>query len=292
MYTKFIKTFNSFFGKKGNYIFSGLLIIFSLVLISSSIYAFYNLMVRNNKYVVKYVSFKNNNGYYIDNSGETEVTFLSYADGTALNPSDYEGKILKMYCLQNDRKNCFYIKNEYNFEYVLFGVVFGSLLLSLGIVFRKLYKIRNINYGTIRVFRPFLILLFLFGTYLFTYQMYHFVNYKRFDNNSNIVTGNVIGKYNNSYLVEYVVDGNHYSNLVKTKNEENYIDIKYSLKDPNISLNKNCNYFLLILGIITSYISVYIMLNEKVIDKKIKVNEKKNKKEGYRRKNEGFKSIG
>ena len=96
MYTKFIKTFNSFFGKKGNYIFSGILIIFSLILISSSMYAFYNLMVRNSKYVVKYVSFKDNNGYYIDSSGETEVTFLSYADGKALNPNDYNGKILKM----------------------------------------------------------------------------------------------------------------------------------------------------------------------------------------------------
>ena len=148
MYTKFIKTFNSFFGKKGNYIFSGILIICSLILISSSMYAFYNLMVRNSKYVVKYVSFKDNNGYYIDSSGETEVTFLSYADGKALNPNDYNGKILKMYCAKNERRNCFYIKGEYNFEYVLFGIVFGCLLLSLGIVFRKawiLFTILNIN---------------------------------------------------------------------------------------------------------------------------------------------------
>lgn len=286
MYTKFIKTFNSFFGKKGNYIFSGILIIFSLILISSSMYAFYNLIVRNSKYVVKYVSFKDNNGYYIDSSGETEVTFLSYADGKALNPNDYNGKILKMYCAKNERRNCFYIKGEYNFEYVLFGIVFGCLLLSLGIVFRKLYKIRNINYGTIRVFRPFLILLFLFGAYLFTYQMYNLVNYMRFDKSSNVVNGNVIGIYDNNYLVHYVVDDNHYSNLVKIpdKMKHNTIDIKYSKKNPSFSLNRNeCNYFLLVLGIIVSYLSIYIMLNEKVIDKQIKVSEKRSKKEGYRR---------
>ena len=294
MYTKFIKTFNAFFGKKGNYVFSGLLIIFGLILVCSSMYAFYSLILRNNKYVVKFVSFKDDTGYYIDSSGETEVTFLSYADGKALNPSDYNGKILKMYCAKNERKNCFYIKGEYNFEYVLFGVVFGSLLLSLGIIFRKLYKVRNINYGTIRIFRPFLILLFLLGAYLFTYQMYHWVNYMRFDKDSNIVSGNVIGAYDNNYLVEYVVDGKYYSNLVKMKDFKNHntIDIKYSLKDPNVSFDNACNFFLLILGIIISYISIYIILNEKIIDKQIRVYEKKNKREGYRRKNESFKRIG
>ena len=116
--------------------------------------------------------------------------------------------------------------------------------------------------------------------------MYNLVNYMRFDKNSNVVNGNVIGIYDNNYLVHYVVDDNHYSNLVKIpdKMKHNTIDIKYSKKNPSFSLNRNeCNYFLLVLGIIVSYLSIYIMLNEKVIDKQIKVSEKRSKKEGYRR---------
>lgn len=286
MYTSFIKTFNSFFGKRGNYIFSSILILFSILLIGCSLYASYNLFTRNSKYVVKYVSFRDDKGYYIDSTGESEVTFLSYANGKALSPSDYDGKILKMYCASNDRKNCFYIQNEYSFEYVLFGLVFGGVILSLGIVFRKLYKIRNTNYGSIKVFRPFLILLLIFGIYLFVYQMYYMINYMRFNNNYGNVMGNVIGIYDNNYVTEYVVDDIHYSTLVKipNKSKENMVNVKYCLSDPSISYVKNCNYFILIMGVIISYISIYIMLNEKNIDKMIKVSEKKSKKESYRRK--------
>lgn len=286
MYTKFIKTFNSFFGKKGNQLFSGILIIFSLVMFLCSSYALYNYYIRVTKYNIQYISFKNDKAYFIDSMGETEVTFLSYADGTVLKPNEYNGKILKMHCLKNNKKNCFYIKNEYNFAYVSFGFAFSIVLFALGLVFRKLYKIRNINYGTIRAFRPFLIVLFMFGAYLFTYQVYNLIKYMRFNENSNIVEGNIIGIYDNNYLVEYIVEDKHYSNLVKIpeKMKRPTINIKYNTKKPNISYKNETSYILMILGISISYISMQTILNEKEIDKQIKISEKRSKKESYRRK--------
>lgn len=286
MYTKFIKSFNNFFGKKENYFFSFILIIFSISMLVSSTYALYNLIQRTNKFTIKYVSFKDDKGYYIENEGETEVTLLSYANGDALNPKDFNGKILKMYCLKNNVRNCFYIKSEYNIKYITFGFSVGIILLSLGLIFRKLYKIRNINYGTIKVFRPLFIVLFMFGAYLFTYQIYNLINYMKYNKNTNIVEGNIIGIYGNNYLVEYIVDDKHYSNLVKIpdKSKQTTINIEYNTINPNQSYKNETNYLLLILGIGISYVSMQIVLSENEIDKKIKINEKKQKKENYRRK--------
>ena len=72
MYTKFIRSFNSFFGKKGNYIFSGFLVILSILLIGCSIYAFFNLNIRDKRFVERYVYFRDEKAYYIDNDGELE----------------------------------------------------------------------------------------------------------------------------------------------------------------------------------------------------------------------------
>ena len=119
MYTNFIKSFNNFFGKKGNYLFSTILIIFSILLMLSSIYALNNITVRNTKYNEKFIIFENDRGYFIGENGREEVTFLSYNDGKELNPLEYNNKILKMYCLKNDQKNCFYVKKIYSYNYVL-----------------------------------------------------------------------------------------------------------------------------------------------------------------------------
>ena len=284
MYTNFIKSFNSFFGKKGNYLFSTILIIFSILLMLSSIYAFNNIRIRNKKYVEKYVIFENDKGYFIDTNGKEEVTFLSYNDGNALNPSEYNNKILKMFCLKNDHKNCFYVKNIYDYNYVSFGFAISIVLLSLGLVCRKLYKVRNTNHGSVRVLRPFMITLFIFGAYLFTYQVYNLVDYLRFQNNMNKVTGTVLGTYDKKYLTEYIVDEEHYSTLVSSS-KGNEAEVKYNIKNPSISYDKSkFNIFTLIIGIIISYVSMMFMILEKNIDKKIKISEKKSKKESYRRK--------
>lgn len=291
MYTKFIKTFNSFFGKKGNYIFSGILIIFSILMIVCSTYALYNLIIRNNKFKIEYITFKDDKAFFIDTSGEQEVTFLSYADGSALNPNKYNGQILKMYCLKNNAKNCYYIENEYNLEYISFGFALGTMLLSLGLIFRKLYKIRNINYGTIKAFRPFFIVLFIFGLYLFAHQTYNLINYMKYNKNTANVEGTIIGTYDNNYLVEYVVSEVHYSTLVKIpdKSKHTTINVKYNVKVPGNSYYDNkTNYILLLLGLTISYISMQTILNEKEIDKKIKKSEQKQKKESYRRKKWNF----
>lgn len=291
MYTKFIRNFNSFFGKKGNRIFSLILIIFSILMLACSTYAFYSLCKRNNKFVIKYVSFKDDKGYFIDSSGETEVTFLSYADGSALNPSKYNNQILKMYCLKNGIKNCYYIEKEYTFEYISFGFISAILILSLGLVFRKLYKIRNINYGTIKAFRPFFIVLFVFGIYLFSIQTYNLLNYIIFNCQTSKVNGTIIGTYKDNYLVEYEVNNIHYSNIVKIpdKSKQTTITVKYNTKKPSMTYFKNkTNYLILILGIYISYKSLQVIRKEQEIDKKIKVIEKKQKKDNYRRKKWNF----
>lgn len=290
MYTKFIKNFNSFFGKKGSYIFSSILVIFSILLMAASLYAFSNIRTRDNKYIEKYVTFKNDKGYYIGEKGEEEVTFLSYNDGSALNPGDYNNKILRMFCLKNDNKNCFYVKNIYSYNYVSFGFAMSIVLLSLGLVCIKLYKVRNTNHGSVKVFRPFMITLFIFGAYLFTYQIYNLIDYMRFSNNMNKITGNVIGTFEKNYLIEYIVDEKHYSTLVsmpKDKMKHNQMEVKYSKNDSSITYEKtNFNILILISGIIISYLSMMFIISEKEIDKKIKISEKKSKKESYRRKNE------
>ena len=283
MYTKFIRSFNSFFGKKGNYIFSGFLVILSILLIGCSIYAFFNLNIRDKRFVERYVYFRDEKAYYIDNDGELEVTFLSYNDGSALNPRDYDGSILKMYCSKTDRRNCYYVKNNYNYNYALFGLSFGIVLFALGLIFRKLYKTRNTNYGSIKVFRPIFITLFLFGAYIFTLQVYYLIDYMRFNIRSDVVSADIIGEYKNNYLVSYVVSDNHYSTLI-SKNKDT-VNVKYSLNDPRISYDRsNFNLLFLIIGIFISCISISIIIMEKDIDKKIKVIEKKSKKESYRRK--------
>ena len=286
MYTKFIRSFNSFFGKKGNYIFSGFLVILSILLIGCSIYAFFNLNIRDKRFVERYVYFRDEKAYYIDNDGELEVTFLSYNDGSALNPRDYDGSILKMYCSKTDRRNCYYVKNNYNYNYALFGLSFGIVLFALGLIFRKLYKTRNTNYGSIKVFRPIFITLFLFGAYIFTLQVYYMIDYMRFNIKSDVVSADIIGEYKNNYLVSYVVSDNHYSTLVsKNRVKDNVINVKYSLNNPSVSYDRsNFNLLFLIIGIFISCISMSIIIMEKDIDKKIKVIEKKSKKESYRRK--------
>ena len=286
MYTKFIRSFNSFFGKKGNYIFSGFLVILSILLIGCSIYAFFNLNIRDKRFVERYVYFRDEKAYYIDNDGELEVTFLSYNDGSALNPRDYDGSILKMYCSKTDRRNCYYVKNNYNYNYALFGLSFGIVLFALGLIFRKLYKTRNTNYGSIKVFRPIFITLFLFGAYIFTLQVYYMIDYMRFNIKSDVVSADIIGEYKNNYLVSYVVSDNHYSTLVsKNRVKDNVINVKYSLNNPSVSYDRsNFNLLFLIIGIFISCISISIIIMEKDIDKKIKVIEKKSKKESYRRK--------
>lgn len=286
MYTKFIRSFNSFFGKKGNYIFSGFLVILSILLIGCSIYAFFNLNIRDKRFVERYVYFRDEKAYYVDNDGELEVTFLSYNDGSALNPRDYDGSILKMYCSKTDRRNCYYVKNNYNYNYALFGLSFGIVLFALGLIFRKLYKTRNTNYGSIKVFRPIFITLFLFGAYIFTLQVYYMIDYMRFNIKSDVVSADIIGEYKNNYLVSYVVSDNHYSTLVsKNRVKDNVINVKYSLNNPSVSYDRsNFNLLFLIIGIFISCISISIIIMEKDIDKKIKVIEKKSKKESYRRK--------
>ena len=286
MYTKFIRSFNSFFGKKGNYIFSGFLVILSILLIGCSIYAFFNLNIRDKRFVERYVYFRDEKAYYIDNDGELEVTFLSYNDGSALNPRDYDGSILKMYCSKTDRRNCYYVKNNYNYNYALFGLSFGIVLFALGLIFRKLYKTRNTNYGSIKVFRPIFITLFLFGAYIFTLQVYYLIDYMRFNIKSDVVSADIIGEYKNNYLVSYVVSDNHYSTLIsKNRVKDNVINVKYSLNNPSVSYDRsNFNLLFLIIGIFISCISISIIIMEKDIDKKIKVIEKKSKKESYRRK--------
>ena len=286
MYTKFIRSFNSFFGKKGNYIFSGFLVILSILLIGCSIYAFFNLNIRDKRFVERYVYFRDEKAYYIDNDGELEVTFLSYNDGSALNPRDYDGSILKMYCSKTDRRNCYYVKNNYNYNYALFGLSFGIVLFALGLIFRKLYKTRNTNYGSIKVFRPIFITLFLFGAYIFTLQVYYLIDYMRFNIRSDVVSADIIGEYKNNYLVSYVVSDNHYSTLIsKNRVKDNVINVKYSLNNPSVSYDRsNFNLLFLIIGIFISCISISIIIMEKDIDKKIKVIEKKSKKESYRRK--------
>lgn len=283
MYTKFIRSFNSFFGKKGNYIFSGFLVILSILLIGCSIYAFFNLNIRDKRFVERYVYFRDEKAYYVDNDGELEVTFLSYNDGSALNPRDYDGSILKMYCSKTDRRNCYYVKNNYNYNYALFGLSFGIVLFALGLIFRKLYKTRNTNYGSIKVFRPIFITLFLFGAYIFTLQVYYLIDYMRFNIRSDVVSADIIGEYKNNYLVSYVVSDNHYSTLI-SKNKDT-VNVKYSLNDPRISYDRsNFNLLFFMIGIFISCISMSIIIMEKDIDKKIKVIEKKSKKESYRRK--------
>ena len=286
MYTKFIRSFNSFFGKKGNYIFSGFLVILSILLIGCSIYAFFNLNIRDKRFVERYVYFRDEKAYYVDTEGELEVTFLSYNDGSALNPRDYDGSILKMYCSKTDRRNCYYVKNNYNYNYALFGLSFGIVLFALGLIFRKLYKTRNTNYGSIKVFRPIFITLFLFGAYIFTLQVYYLIDYMRFNIRSDVVSADIIGEYKNNYLVSYVVSDNHYSTLVsKNRVKDNVINVKYSLNNPSVSYDRsNFNLLFLIIGIFISCISISIIIMEKDIDKKIKVIEKKSKKESYRRK--------
>lgn len=286
MYTKFIRSFNSFFGKKGNYIFSGFLVILSILLIGCSIYAFFNLNIRDKRFVERYVYFRDEKAYYVDNEGELEVTFLSYNDGSALNPRDYDGSILKMYCSKTDRRNCYYVKNNYNYNYALFGLSFGIVLFALGLIFRKIYKTRNTNYGSIKVFRPIFITLFLFGAYIFTLQVYYMIDYMRFNIKSDVVSADIIGEYKNNYLVSYVVSDNHYSTLVsKNRVKDNVINVKYSLNNPSVSYDSsNFNLLFLIIGIFISCISISIIIMEKDIDKKIKVIEKKSKKESYRRK--------
>lgn len=286
MYTKFIRSFNSFFGKKGNYIFSGFLVILSILLIGCSIYAFFNLNIRDKRFVERYVYFRDEKAYYVDTEGELEVTFLSYNDGSALNPRDYDGSILKMYCSKTDRRNCYYVKNNYNYNYALFGLSFGIVLFALGLIFRKLYKTRNTNYGSIKVFRPIFITLFLFGAYIFTLQVYYMIDYMRFNIKSDVVSADIIGEYKNNYLVSYVVSDNHYSTLVsKNRVKDNIINVKYSLNNPSVSYDRsNFNLLFLIIGIFISCISMSIIIMEKDIDKKIKVIEKKSKKESYRRK--------
>lgn len=286
MYTKFIRSFNSFFGKKGNYIFSGFLVILSILLIGCSIYAFLNLNIRDKRFAERYVYFRDEKAYYVDTEGELEVTFLSNNDGSALNPRDYDGSILKMYCSKTDRRNCYYVKNNYNYNYALFGLSFGIVLFAFGLIFRKLYKTRNTNYGSIKVFRPIFITLFLFGAYIFTLQVYYMIDYMRFNIKSDVVSADIIGEYNNNYLVSYVVSDNHYSTLVsKNRVKDNVINVKYSLNNPSVSYDRsNFNLLFLIIGIFISCISMSIIIMEKDIDKKIKVIEKKSKKESYRRK--------
>lgn len=288
MYTKFIKSFNSFFGKKGNYIFSSFLVIFSLLLIGCSIYAFLNLNSRDDKFKERFVYFRDEKAFYIDTDGELEVTFLSYNDGSALNPKDYDGAIIKMYCSKSDRRNCYYVRDNYSYNYALLGFSFGIVLFSIGLIFRKLYKTRNTNYGSIRVFRPIFIALFLFGAYIFTVQLYYLVDYMRFNIKSDVVSADIIGEYKYDYLVSYVVSDNHYSTLIDKKCVKNGIaSVKYSLDDPNISFDKsNFNLLFFIIGIFVSSVSMSTIIKEKDIDKKIKVSEKKSKKESYRRKNE------
>lgn len=285
MYTKFIRSFNSFFGKKGNYIFSGFLVILSILLMGCSIYAFFNLNIRDKRFVERYVYFRDEKAYYVDNDGELEVTFLSYNDGSALNPRDYDGSILKMYCSKTDRRNCYYVKNNYNYNYALFGLSFGIVLFALGLIFRKLYKTRNTNYGSIKVFRPIFITLFLFGAYIFTLQVYYLIDYMRFNIKSDVVSADIIGEYNNNYLVSYVVSDNHYSTLISKNKIKDTVNVKYSLNNPRISYDRsNFNLLFFIIGIFISCISMSIIIMEKDIDKKIKVIEKKSKKESYRRK--------
>lgn len=285
MYTKFIRSFNSFFGKKGNYIFSGFLVILSILLIGCSIYAFLNLNIRDKRFVERYVYFRDEKAYYVDNEGELEVTFLSYNDGSALNPRDYDGSILKMYCSKTDRRNCYYVKNNYNYNYALFGLSFGIVLFALGLIFRKIYKTRNTNYGSIKVFRPIFITLFLFGAYIFTLQVYYMIDYMRFNIKSDVVSADIIGEYKNNYLVSYVVSDNHYSTLVSKNKIKDTVNVKYSLNNPRISYDRsNFNLLFFIIGIFISCISMSIIIMEKDIDKKIKVIEKKSKKESYRRK--------
>lgn len=285
MYTKFIRSFNSFFGKKGNYIFSGFLVILSILLIGCSIYAFFNLNIRDKRFVERYVYFRDEKAYYVDTEGELEVTFLSYNDGSALNPRDYDGSIIKMYCSKTDRRNCYYVKNNYNYNYALFGLSFGIVLFALGLIFRKLYKTRNTNYGSIKVFRPIFITLFLFGAYIFTLQVYYLIDYMRFNIKSDVVSADIIGEYNNNYLVSYVVSDNHYSTLISKNKIKDTVNVKYSLNNPRISYDRsNFNLLFFIIGIFISCISMSIIIMEKDIDKKIKVIEKKSKKESYRRK--------
>lgn len=279
MYTNFIKNFNKFFGKKGNILFSIILIIFSILLMLSSLYAFRNITIRNNKYIEKYVLFEQGKAFIIEQNGKEEVTFLSYNNGDALNPYDYEGKVLQMFCLKNDHKNCFYVKTVYNYNYVSLGLSVSIVLLTLGIVCRKLYKVRNTNHGSIKTLRPFFITLFLFGAYLFTNQTYNLVHYMRFQTKMNKIEGTIIGKYKNKNLVEYIIEDKHYSTLSKTNT------IKYNKNKPYISYEKsNFNILELLIGITISYTSIMIITLEKDIDKKIKINEKKTKKENYRRK--------
>ena len=285
MYTKFIRSFNSFFGKKGNYIFSGFLVILSILLIGCSIYAFFNLNIRDKRFVERYVYFRDEKAYYVDNDGELEVTFLSYNDGSALNPRDYDGSILKMYCSKTDRRNCYYVKNNYNYNYALLGFSFGVVLFALGLIFRKLYKTRNTNYGSIKVFRPIFITLFLFGAYIFTLQVYYMIDYMRFNIKSDVVSADIIGEYKNNYLVSYVVSDNHYSTLISKNKIKDTVNVKYSLNNPRISYDRsNFNLLFFMIGIFISCISMSIIIMEKDIDKKIKVIEKKSKKESYRRK--------
>ena len=285
MYTKFIRSFNSFFGKKGNYIFSGFLVILSILLIGCSIYAFFNLNIRDKRFVERYVYFRDEKAYYVDNDGELEVTFLSYNDGSALNPRDYDGSILKMYCSKTDRRNCYYVKNNYNYNYAIFGLSFVIVLFALGLIFRKLYKTRNTNYGSIKVFRPIFITLFLFGAYIFTLQVYYMIDYMRFNIKSDVVSADIIGEYKNNYLVSYVVSDNHYSTLVSKNRVKDTVNVKYSLNNPSVSYDRsNFNLLFFMIGIFISCISMSIIIMEKDIDKKIKVIEKKSKKESYRRK--------
>ena len=250
-----------------------------------SIYAFFNLNIRDKRFVERYVYFRDEKAYYVDNEGELEVTFLSYNDGSALNPRDYDGSILKMYCSKTDRRNCYYVKNNYNYNYALLGFSFGVVLFALGLIFRKLYKTRNTNYGSIKVFRPIFITLFLFGAYIFTLQVYYMIDYMRFNIKSDVVSADIIGEYKNNYLVSYVVSDNHYSTLISKNKIKDTVNVKYSLNNPRISYDRsNFNLLFFMIGIFISCISMSIVVMEKDIDKKIKVIEKKSKKESYRRK--------
>ena len=289
MYTKFIKNFNEIFGKKINLFFAYAFILIGLFLTICSLYSFSNLRVRNKEYFVKYVTINDEKGSYLVNGEETEVKKFFASNGEDLDISSYDGETIKMYCSKTINTNCVKLNDSVDIHYVLRGLIFAFVIISIGVVFRKLYKIRNCNYGTIEPFKFMFVTLFVLGLYLFVSEFYYVVDYMRFSANSEVVKATVYSKVDDYAFVKYSVNDRNYSGVSGTKYSDDLlnkeIDIKYD-KNKISSIDKKfeCNLLVLIIGVITSVISFIFIFFSKHINAKIKENERILRKQKYKKK--------
>lgn len=289
MYTKFIKNFNEIFGKKINLIFAYAFIIIGLFLIGCSLYSFNNLRIRNKEYTIKYVTIKDGKGTYLVNGEETEVKKFFASDGKKLDISGYNGETIKMYCSKTIGTNCAKLNDSVDIYYVLRGIIFALIIISIGVFFRKMYKIRNCNYGTIEPFIFMFISIFIFGLYLFVSELYYAIDYMRFSTNSEVVKATVYSNIDDYAVVKYSVNDRHYSGISATKYSEDLldkeIDIKYDKnKISSIDKSYNGNIILLVVGIILSVLSFIGIFFNKTINNIIKENERMVRKQKYKKK--------